>query len=367
MNVSGLRVDGRRPNEVRRIRSQLGIFTAADGSAIVEHGNTKVIASVHGPREAKRRGDVEHNQAFINVEFGMAPFATAERRKRRAGDRKFQEASTALRQSFETVVQTKLYPRSEIDVYIQVLQWDGGAMAAAINAGTLALIDAGVAMKDFVVACSVAYIQRTALLGVCFATLIRLVLLSSVQFVSKGGRYPTACPNSFSTAGCDSIRQPSLHLELSERRSQSHGDHGRRARACCRVAPTCRQGDPHYNGFPYADGCIRGWCCIVWKLVLVGAQAYVSLWWPLNCVGPCIFPTSAALHGASYGWMPPDIRYIAKHCARTHQQEGEGQGGGWVCTCQHRFSSIAARRRCCSILLVNGSNGHHVMTQQRTP
>lgn len=37
--------------------------------------------------------------------------------------------------------------------------------AAAINAGTLALIDAGVAMRDFVVGCGVAYISRTPLLG----------------------------------------------------------------------------------------------------------------------------------------------------------------------------------------------------------
>jgi exosome complex component RRP41 len=75
------------------------------------------------------------------------------------------EAATALQQSLEAAVMLRQYPGSEIVVHVQVLQSDGGALTAAINAATLALIDAGVAMRDFVVGCSVAYIQRTALLG----------------------------------------------------------------------------------------------------------------------------------------------------------------------------------------------------------
>jgi len=64
------------------------------------------------------------------------------------------------------------YPNSEIEVHVQVLQSDGGALPAAINAATLALIDAGVAMRDFVVGCSVAYIQRTPLLGEYACTML---------------------------------------------------------------------------------------------------------------------------------------------------------------------------------------------------
>ena len=77
------------------------------------------------------------------------------------------EASTAIQQSLETAVMMHLYPNSEIEVKVQVLQTDGGALTAAINACTLALIDAGIAMRDFVVGCSVTYIQRTPLLGAC--------------------------------------------------------------------------------------------------------------------------------------------------------------------------------------------------------
>lgn len=106
---------------------------------------------------------------------------------RRPGDRRSAEAAATIQQCFESVVLRHLYPRSEISIYIQVLQSDGGALCgacvclmvaysnippepfrdrtAAINAATLALLDAGIAVKDIPVACAVSYVQKTALLG----------------------------------------------------------------------------------------------------------------------------------------------------------------------------------------------------------
>ncbi len=162
--MSGLRIDGRRPKEVRRLRCQMGVLPRVDGSAIVEQGNTVVIAVVHGPREARRRGDAELDQGFLTCNVSIAPYASTERRKRKPGDRKLLEASAALQQSFEAAVQLKLYARSQIEIHVQVLQSDGGLIAAAINAASLALVDAGVALFDVVVGCSVAYVQRHALL-----------------------------------------------------------------------------------------------------------------------------------------------------------------------------------------------------------
>ncbi|GLD99296.1 hypothetical protein PINS_up008014 [Pythium insidiosum] len=73
------------------------------------------------------------------------------------------EHSLAIKQIFEACIQTHLYPRSQIDVFVQVLHADGGELAASINAITLALIDAGIALNDFVVACSAGYLQQTLL------------------------------------------------------------------------------------------------------------------------------------------------------------------------------------------------------------
>lgn len=51
INPEGLRMDGRRPDELRKIRCKLGIFARSDGSAYIEQGNTKVLVAVYGPRE----------------------------------------------------------------------------------------------------------------------------------------------------------------------------------------------------------------------------------------------------------------------------------------------------------------------------
>ena len=51
LSDQGLRIDGRKPNELRRIKCSLGVFAQADGSAYLEQGNTKVLAAVYGPHE----------------------------------------------------------------------------------------------------------------------------------------------------------------------------------------------------------------------------------------------------------------------------------------------------------------------------
>lgn len=51
LSSQGLRLDGRRPDELRRIRCKLGVFKQPDGSAYLEQGNTKVLAAVYGPHQ----------------------------------------------------------------------------------------------------------------------------------------------------------------------------------------------------------------------------------------------------------------------------------------------------------------------------
>lgn len=53
LSDEGFRTDGRRPNELRRLRCKIGVFTQADGSAYFEMGNTKVLAAVYGPHEVR--------------------------------------------------------------------------------------------------------------------------------------------------------------------------------------------------------------------------------------------------------------------------------------------------------------------------
>lgn len=51
LSDQGIRMDGRRPTELRRISCKLGVSASADGSSYFEQGNTKVLATVYGPHD----------------------------------------------------------------------------------------------------------------------------------------------------------------------------------------------------------------------------------------------------------------------------------------------------------------------------
>lgn len=140
-------------------------MTALPGSARVDHGNTKVLAVVYGPREPMR-GSGLHDRCKISCEYSTATFSTMERKFRSKGDRKSAEVEEMIARTFQEAIMTHLYPRSEVSIFVQILQADGGEMVAVVNAATLALIDAGIAMKDYVVACSAGCIDGTNVLDV---------------------------------------------------------------------------------------------------------------------------------------------------------------------------------------------------------
>ncbi|XP_074644565.1 exosome complex component RRP41-like [Tubulanus polymorphus] len=159
LSDQGLRIDGRRPHELRRIQCKMGVFRQADGSAYIEQGNTKILCAVYGPHEVRNRSKALNDKVLINCQYSMATFSTGERKRRPRGDRKSQEMTMHLQQTFEAAVMTHLYPRSQIDIFVEVLQADGGNYCASVNAATLALIDAGIAMQDYVCACSSSYLK----------------------------------------------------------------------------------------------------------------------------------------------------------------------------------------------------------------
>src|ERR1700759_4549395 len=90
--LSLLRLDGRRWNELRRIHAQISTQAAADGSAYLEMGNTKVICTVTGPQEFRRTGaDAQGaggEEARVEVDINIAGFSAVDRRRKAGrGDR----------------------------------------------------------------------------------------------------------------------------------------------------------------------------------------------------------------------------------------------------------------------------------------
>ncbi|XP_051467538.1 exosome complex component RRP41 [Apus apus] len=177
LSDEGYRADGRRPTELRKVRARMGVFAQADGSAYIEQGNTKALAVVYGPHEMRgSRSKALPDRAVVNCQYSMATFSTGERRRRPHGDRQAGELALHLKQTFEAAILTQLFPRSQIDIYVQILQADGGNYCACVNAATLAVMDAGIPMRDYVCASSAGLAEETPLAD-----------LSSPEEVAAGG------------------------------------------------------------------------------------------------------------------------------------------------------------------------------------
>jgi exosome complex component RRP41 len=158
IDEKGLRIDGRRLDQLRPLKLEVGLLDKADGSAYIEQGKNKILVAVYGPREAHPKHIAMPERAVIRCRYHMAPFSVDER-KSPAPSRREMELSKVIRESLEPVVLTDLYPRTTIDVFIEVLQSDGGSRCAGITAASLALADAGIPMKELVAACAVGKIQ----------------------------------------------------------------------------------------------------------------------------------------------------------------------------------------------------------------
>jgi len=151
----GKRIDGRAPDQPRPIRMEVGVLPNADGSALVAYGDTVAVAAVYGPREVHPRHLALPDRAILRVRYHMAPFSTHDERKRPEPTRREIEISKILREALEPVILLEQFPRTSIDVFIEIIQADGSTRVASITAASLALADAGIPMKDLVVGISI--------------------------------------------------------------------------------------------------------------------------------------------------------------------------------------------------------------------
>ncbi len=163
--VNGRRVDGRAPDELRPIRMEVGVLKNADGSALVEYGNTKILAAVYGPREALPKHVALADRAVLRCRYRMLSFSTEER-KSPAPSRREIELSKVIREALEPAVMSELFPRTTIDIFIEVLNADGGTRTAGVTAAALALADAGIPMRDLVAGVAVGKVDGVLVLDI---------------------------------------------------------------------------------------------------------------------------------------------------------------------------------------------------------
>ena len=172
-----LRTDGRRPLETRRMRGTCGYGLSAstwsangpDGVAFFAMGGTRALAEVFGPGRLIDRRSERSEKGVVHAFFATAAFAGSDRRKRSRFDRIENEAEKSLVQSIEAAVLLDRIPRSVVSVRVSVLQSDGSARACALNAASLALLDAGVPVRGIPAACGACFAHHRELLDPCGA------------------------------------------------------------------------------------------------------------------------------------------------------------------------------------------------------
>jgi ribonuclease PH len=139
------RPSGRAADELRDVRFTRGFAKHAEGSALVEFGDTRVLctASIEDVVPAFLRGK---GQGWVTAEYGMLPRATHSRSAREAARGKqsgrTQEIQRLIGRSLRAVLDLHALGERTITVDCDVLQADGGTRAASITGGYVALAEA---------------------------------------------------------------------------------------------------------------------------------------------------------------------------------------------------------------------------------
>ncbi len=154
----GKRLDGREKQELRPLKLEVGVIENADGSAYLEWGNNKIFAAVYGPREVHPHHLAKPDRGILRVFYRMATFSVFDR-KRPAPGRREKEISMIITDCIEPILFLELYPGTAFEVFIDVMDADGGTRCASTTVASLALADAGIPMRSLVSAVAVGKID----------------------------------------------------------------------------------------------------------------------------------------------------------------------------------------------------------------
>jgi len=206
-NPQAPRASGRLPQQLRAVRLQRGYTRHAEGSVLIEFGDTRVLctASVEERVPPFLRG---RGVGWLSAEYGMLPRSTNRRSEREAARGKqsgrTQEIQRLIGRALRAVTDLAALGERTLQIDCDVLQADGGTRTAAITGAFVAVHDAlgwmrerGLVtawpLKDFVAAVSVGVVQGVALLDLDYAedsgcdTDMNVVMTGDGRFVEVQG------------------------------------------------------------------------------------------------------------------------------------------------------------------------------------
>jgi ribonuclease PH len=220
--ILSMRPSQRQPNQLRTVRLIRNYTKHAEGSVLIECGDTKVIctASVEERVPSHKKGTGE---GWVTAEYGMLPRSTGSRMDREAARGKqsgrTQEIQRLIGRSLRAVVDLHKLGERTIQIDCDVIQADGGTRTASITGAYVALQDAVTGLlqkgllqesplRDAVAAISVGIYQGSPVLDLDCAedsdcdTDMNVVMLGSGHFVEVQG---TAEGHPFSRAEMDEL------------------------------------------------------------------------------------------------------------------------------------------------------------------
>jgi len=175
-----MRVDGRKAHELRRLKLTRNYIKSAEGSVLIEMGDTKVIctATVENSVPPFLRGK---GTGWVTAEYAMLPRSSAQRiqRERSKVGGRTHEIQRLIGRSLRSVVNMKSLGERSVLIDCDVVQADGGTRTASITGAYVALVDALRHMKkqglietipvnDHLAAVSVGIVDGTPLLDLCY-------------------------------------------------------------------------------------------------------------------------------------------------------------------------------------------------------
>ena len=175
-----MRVDGRKADELRKIKITRNYIKAAEGSALIEMGDTKVIctATVENSVPPFLRGK---GTGWVTAEYAMLPRSSGQRIQRERGKvgGRTHEIQRLIGRSLRSVVDLKALGERSVLIDCDVVLADGGTRTASITGAYLALVDAvrhmkkqgmitSMPVKDYLAAVSVGIIDGTPMLDLCY-------------------------------------------------------------------------------------------------------------------------------------------------------------------------------------------------------
>ena len=147
----GCGVEGKaRQVRMRDTAVEIGLIAEAQGSARVTSGGTVVQSSVYGPAQARYSRHEEFDSLSVEVKYNLlaAGSSSADLVKEE------REGSRLLRSTLLACIDVKFNPRMLVVIEVSVLRADGAALATALNACSLALMDSGIPLLYYPMALS---------------------------------------------------------------------------------------------------------------------------------------------------------------------------------------------------------------------